>query len=87
MIDINRPKHAEEAFNLAQTVATEMVQTIEHPTIGAMRVAGLPLKFSLTRCSLDRPPPLLGEHTNSVLRDIIGLSEQEIESLRNEKVI
>lgn len=59
----------------------EMVKTFEHPTVGSFNAIGLPFKFE----GYDNPrfdrPPLLGEHTQSVLSERLGLSGAEIERL------
>jgi formyl-CoA transferase len=49
-----------------QVLAREMVVTVQHPTIGDLKLLGIPFKFSGTPASIRRPPPLLGEHTAEV---------------------
>ena len=49
--------------------ARNMVQEIEHPVEGRIRTLGFPVKLSGTPQSIRRPPPLLGEHTEEVLRE------------------
>ena len=46
-----------------------------------------PLKFSQTPINLETPAPLLGQHTDEVLSQILGLAEDEIAELRAEGVI
>ncbi len=69
------------------TEARKMVETVEHPTIGALKMLGIPFKFSDTECSVRMPPPLLGQHTDEVLEKELGLDAQSIAKLRSEKVI
>ena len=69
------------------TEARKMVETVEHPTIGALKMLGIPFKFSDTECSVRMPPPLLGQHTDEVLEKELGLDAQSIAKLRAEKVI
>lgn len=64
-----------------QAVAREMVRTIEHP-LGAFRALGIPLKFSDTPAAIRHPPPLLGEHTETLLRELLGIPAEEFERLR-----
>jgi crotonobetainyl-CoA:carnitine CoA-transferase CaiB-like acyl-CoA transferase len=59
-----------EAFNLPQAAAREMVLETEHPTAGAVRLAGFPYKFSETPAAILRPPPLLGQHTDEILAEL-----------------
>jgi crotonobetainyl-CoA:carnitine CoA-transferase CaiB-like acyl-CoA transferase len=66
----------EEAVNDAQTLARNMIVQLEHPALGMARSIGNPIKFSETPVSYRLPPPLLGEHTSKVLREL-GYSEEE----------
>ena len=63
-----------------QTAAREMVVALEHPRAGSTRALGLPIKLSATPGSVNRPAPLLGQHTREVLAEF-GFSPAEIESL------
>jgi len=67
--------------------AREMVVTVAHPTAGSVRVVGPPYKLSRTPAGVDRHPPLLGEHTEEVLRERLGLGEAEISQLREQAAI
>ena len=69
-----------------QVAAREMVQTIDHPTAGEIKVFGFPVKFSDTPCKLTRPPPTHGEHTAEVLREY-GYAEDEIRRLADNGAI
>ena len=64
-----------------------MVKEIEHPACGPMKLVNTPVKFSHSDPSIRTPPPLLGEHTDEVLREIIGMSESEIKKLKDEGVV
>ena len=68
------------------TAARNMVETVEHPTIGALKMLGIPFKFSDTECSVRRAPPTLGQHTDEVLGEL-GLDAAAIAKLRQDKMV
>jgi succinate---hydroxymethylglutarate CoA-transferase len=76
-----------EALDDAQTAARRMIETIEHPAAGALKMLGIPFKFSATACSVRRPPPTLGQHSEEVLSSELGLDDKAIAELRRTKVI
>jgi crotonobetainyl-CoA:carnitine CoA-transferase CaiB-like acyl-CoA transferase len=67
--------------------ARGMVQEIDHPACGPIRVLSPPVKYSNADPSIRAPPPLLGEHTEVVLRELVGLSEERIVQLKEKGVI
>lgn len=75
-----------EVFDEPQMLANEYIVAIEHPRVGRYRMPGVPVHLSMTPGAIRRPPPLIGQHTEEILREI-GYSESEIEALRTEKVI
>ena len=52
-----------------QVLARDMVQQVHHPTIGDLRLLGIPYKFSDTPARIRRHPPLLGEHNSEIRRE------------------
>ncbi len=76
-----------EALAAPQTAATDMVVDIQHPVIGMFRSLGIPMFFSRTPGEIRYPPPVLGEHTEAVLKDMLGLGEEEIHKLRADQII
>ncbi|WP_417728492.1 CaiB/BaiF CoA transferase family protein [Roseovarius sp.] len=58
-----------EAFDDPQIRARNMVLEVEHPIEGRIPQLGFPIKLSGTPCDIRTPPPLLGEHTDEVLRE------------------
>ncbi|MDP3719974.1 MAG: CaiB/BaiF CoA-transferase family protein [Acidobacteriota bacterium] len=75
-----------QMLNDPHLAAREMVQTLMHPTIGATRVIGAPIKLSDTPASLRTAPPVLGQHTDAVLAEL-GYSPAEVAALRNTRVV
>lgn len=76
-----------QAFADPQVVHRELRRTLEHPTIGALPFVANPVKFSGTPVRYQRPPPLLGEHTNEILTELLGMSLSEIGRLREARVV
>jgi len=80
-------RNFQELFDDPQVVAREMVARVDHPTIGAMQVLGVPIKLSETPGGVVKPPPRLGEHTDAVLRGDLGFDADAIGRLRAQGVI
>jgi len=59
----------DQVFADPQVLAREMVVGVEHPTLGRIRALGSPVKLSRTPPQVRRRAPLLGEHTEAVLRE------------------
>jgi crotonobetainyl-CoA:carnitine CoA-transferase CaiB-like acyl-CoA transferase len=70
-----------------QLEAREMIATVDHITAGAMKVLGTPIKLSETPGAVRLAPPGLGQHTDRILQEEIGLSRDEIEMLRSSNVV
>jgi formyl-CoA transferase len=70
-----------EAFNLPQALAREMVLEVNHPTAGAIKLAGFPYKLSATPAVIRRPPPQLGEHTEEILTELLCYSRERAQRL------
>jgi len=75
-----------QMLNDPQLEAREMIKTLMHPTVGATRVIGAPIKFSETAASVRTPPPVLGQHTDAVLAEL-GYDTNAIEDLRQNRVV
>ena len=76
-----------EALTGPHTLARDMVRTVKHPTVGDLKMVGIPFRFSGTPAMIRRAPPLLGQQTEEVLGAELGLSAERIAQLRAEKVI
>jgi formyl-CoA transferase len=64
-----------------------MIAEVGHPSAGTVRMVKSPLGLSATPLDRYAPPPRLGEHTDRVLRDLLGLGDGEIEALRADRVV
>lgn len=71
----------------AHILHRNMMVEIDQPGIGPMRIAGSPFRLSETPGEVYSPAPLLGEHTEEILRDVLGYSPEEIETLKKEGII
>jgi crotonobetainyl-CoA:carnitine CoA-transferase CaiB-like acyl-CoA transferase len=76
----------DRALEHRQVLHRDMVVEREHPTMGKVRLLGLPVKFSDTPGDVHRTPPLLGEHTADVLSEI-GVSAEEMRRLKDAGVL
>ncbi|HJS38497.1 MAG TPA: CaiB/BaiF CoA-transferase family protein [Burkholderiales bacterium] len=79
--------------DIAQVFAEPQVQArgvkieVDHPVAGKLPMVASPMRFSDTPLEHKTPPPLLGEHTEAVLRDVLGKSAEEIARLRESGVL
>jgi succinate---hydroxymethylglutarate CoA-transferase len=76
-----------QALDDPHTAARRMVETVEHPTAGALRMLGIPFKFSDTPAGVRRPPPMLGEHTDEILAQELAYDARAIATLREQKIV
>jgi len=86
-IPCGRINSVSQALSDPHTVARGMVRTVKHSAAGEVKMLGIPFRFSDTAATIRRAPPTLGEHTDQVLREELGLSEKRIAELRAAKVI
>lgn len=76
----------DQALEHPQVRHREMVVDLEHATAGAIRLLGLPVKLSETPGEVRLAPPVLGQHTATILRDA-GLEDDAIAALAERGVI
>ncbi len=79
--------HLGEVFADPHVQAREMVQTWAHPVRPDLRLVASPLKMSATPVRQDLPPPLLGQHTEEVLRELLGQDDAALSQLRAQGIV
>jgi formyl-CoA transferase/CoA:oxalate CoA-transferase len=75
-----------QMLNDPQLAERNMIETLMHPTVGATRVIGTPIKLSENEASVRTPPPVLGQHTDEVLAEV-GYDAATITALRQKRVV
>lgn len=76
-----------EALHQPQAVAREMVVETEHQTLGKIPIVNRPIKFPGSTQPTPTAPPILGQHTDEILGDILELGADEIAELRKTNVV
>jgi crotonobetainyl-CoA:carnitine CoA-transferase CaiB-like acyl-CoA transferase len=77
----------QEVFTDPQVRQREMVTEWRHPLQPHLKLVSSPIKLSKTPARADRPPPLLGQHTEEVLRELLDCTDDRISELKDSKVI
>ena len=76
-----------QVFSEPQALARGLRMELPHPSAGKVSLVRSPMRFSQTPVEHGVPPPTLGQHTDEVLRGLLGRSEAEIQRLRAEAII
>ncbi len=76
-----------EIFADPQVQRREMRVKINHPKAGEIDQIGIPMKFSDTTPEIRDPPPLLGQHTDEILRTLLGYDSHRVEELREKRIV
>ncbi|MDQ1334821.1 MAG: CoA transferase [Thermodesulfobacteriota bacterium] len=79
----------EEILECPQLNHRKMIQEVIHPVSGntGLKVAGFPIQFSDSEAGFERPAPYCGEHNEEVYKGLLGLSDEELEELKEENII
>jgi crotonobetainyl-CoA:carnitine CoA-transferase CaiB-like acyl-CoA transferase len=77
----------EQVFKEPQAVARGLRLEMQHPLAGKISLIRSPMRFSATPIEHTVPPPLLGEHTEEILRGMLGRSDEEIARLRSDGAV
>ena len=86
-IPVGSVRSIAEVFSNPQIEPRRMLVEMEHPAVGPMKVVGNPIKVDGGGERNPLPPPLLGQHTEEVLRDHLRLDDEQIEELRKSGAI
>lgn len=71
-----------EALSQPQAVAREMVVETDHQILGKIPIVSRSIKFLGDQQPVPTAPPVLGQHTDEILREVVGLAPEQIEKLR-----
>lgn len=69
-----------------QVNAREMIKEVYHPTAGGLKMPGVPIKMSETQGEIVKPAPILGQHTEEILKELLNLTSDEILNLQKEDI-
>jgi crotonobetainyl-CoA:carnitine CoA-transferase CaiB-like acyl-CoA transferase len=76
-----------EALSQPQTVERQMVVETQHGTLGAIPIVNRPIRFTDAPQPIPTAPPVLGEHTDTILSDVLDLSPERIAALREAGIV
>ena len=86
-VPAGRINSIKDVFEDGQVNSRGMVVDINHKKAGPIKLTGIPVKLSKTPGAVNLPPPVLGEHTEDVLKSVLGYSREKINELRSNKII
>jgi crotonobetainyl-CoA:carnitine CoA-transferase CaiB-like acyl-CoA transferase len=75
-----------EVMTDPQLAARGMIVTLEHPLLGTLRSLAMPVHFALTPASYRRYPPMIGEHSAEILREL-GYGSEQIDALTAQGIV
>ncbi|MFN7086011.1 MAG: CaiB/BaiF CoA transferase family protein [Burkholderiales bacterium] len=76
-----------QVFEEPQVVARGLRIELDHPAAGKVPLVASPMRFSATPVEYRLPPPVLGQHTDEILRALLGMGDADIRRLRAEGVV
>jgi crotonobetainyl-CoA:carnitine CoA-transferase CaiB-like acyl-CoA transferase len=86
-IPATRVNHTRELFDDPQVVANNLIAELSHSQWGRVHQTGMLTKFSATPGTIERAAPMLGEHTEEILREYLGYSADRIARLRAARIV
>lgn len=76
-----------DLFSDSQIAANDLFAELDHPGRGLVTQAGVLIKFAATPGVLRRPAPALGQHSETILRELLGMDSERVRKLRERGVI
>jgi formyl-CoA transferase len=77
----------DEVFEDPQVQSRGMQFNLPHPSAGQVKLVASPMKLSATPVTYPSAPPLLGQHTQTILTDLLGYDEQQLAALKTRNII
>lgn len=77
----------DRVFENPQVLHRGMVKQLDHPTAGTVPTVSNPIKFSKTPIADEKAPPMLGQHSDEILRNVADLSDDQIAKLRDAGIV
>ncbi|PQE21124.1 transferase family III protein [Rutstroemia sp. NJR-2017a WRK4] len=68
-------------------LARDMIKEMDHEYCGPIKMVNTPVKYSESKPSIRSVPPMLGQHTDEILRDVLGMDDTEIKALKAEGAV
>jgi crotonobetainyl-CoA:carnitine CoA-transferase CaiB-like acyl-CoA transferase len=63
-------------------LSRDLLVEVDHPKAGKIKQIGTVIKYSETPCELQSPPPILGQYTQEILKEVVGYDEEKIKELK-----
>jgi crotonobetainyl-CoA:carnitine CoA-transferase CaiB-like acyl-CoA transferase len=79
--------HFQDLFDDPQVADNELIAELQHSQWGKVWQTGSLMKFATRQAKIDRAAPLLGEHTDELLREFLGYDAAKLSALRADKII
>ncbi|CAG8667309.1 14764_t:CDS:2, partial [Racocetra fulgida] len=71
----------QQTFEHPQILARGMIQEVDHPKAGKIKLTGIPVKYSRETLKIRSPPPTLGQHTREILTNLLHYTNEKIDLL------
>jgi len=77
----------DRVFSDPQVLHLGLVKEVEHPYYGKVKIVGPPATFSESKIGIQSPPPMLGEHNQEILTQLLGYSDEQVQALKDQGII